>query len=184
MPKRLISSVLVIVASLMTALTAFGSKNVFAAADCLAQPGRDAGPGAHWYYHFDRGNNRKCWYPLQPQPATPQPAPDASTPPAVPSFFSTFFGNLPRPNPPESQQGLPASTGYVTQDETKNGDPSTDPRMVPQPDTIGSVSLKRHRQTPPRPRPQEADRQPVRPLTQAQRDVLFQEYLQWRERQP
>jgi hypothetical protein len=29
------------------------------AADCVAEPNRDAPPGQHWYYH---GTDRKCWY--------------------------------------------------------------------------------------------------------------------------
>jgi hypothetical protein len=32
------------------------------AADCVAEPNRDAPPGQHWYYHLDHANDRKCWY--------------------------------------------------------------------------------------------------------------------------
>ncbi len=32
------------------------------AADCIAEPNRDAPPGQHWYYHLDHANDRKCWY--------------------------------------------------------------------------------------------------------------------------
>jgi hypothetical protein len=32
------------------------------AADCLAEPNRDAPPGQHWYYHLDHAKDRKCWY--------------------------------------------------------------------------------------------------------------------------
>jgi hypothetical protein len=35
-----------------------------AAADaaCIDQPDREAPFGEHWYYHFDRERNRKCWH--------------------------------------------------------------------------------------------------------------------------
>jgi hypothetical protein len=41
-----------------------------AAADCLAEPNRDAPEGLHWYYRIDRENDRKCWYlrTLMPRP--------------------------------------------------------------------------------------------------------------------
>jgi hypothetical protein len=31
-------------------------------AECLVEPNRDTPPGQHWYYHLDRGSDRKCWY--------------------------------------------------------------------------------------------------------------------------
>jgi hypothetical protein len=45
--------------AVMTALI-IGTSPVMA--ECLAEPNRDAPPGQHWYYHLDRGSDRKCWY--------------------------------------------------------------------------------------------------------------------------
>jgi hypothetical protein len=30
--------------------------------DCLAEPNSPAPTGSHWYYHFDKATQRKCWY--------------------------------------------------------------------------------------------------------------------------
>ena len=47
----------------LSILIALGSKGR-AAVDsaCIEQPARDAPSGEHWYYHFDREKNRKCWH--------------------------------------------------------------------------------------------------------------------------
>jgi hypothetical protein len=34
----------------------------WAAPECLAEPSRDPPAGMHWYYRYDRVNDRKCWY--------------------------------------------------------------------------------------------------------------------------
>jgi hypothetical protein len=33
-----------------------------AAPECLIEPNRDPPDGLHWYYRYDRVNDRKCWY--------------------------------------------------------------------------------------------------------------------------
>jgi hypothetical protein len=45
------------------------------AADCVAEPNRDAPPGQHWYYHLDHGTDRKCWYLHATVPAGAAEAP-------------------------------------------------------------------------------------------------------------
>jgi hypothetical protein len=47
-----------------------GTPETARADDCLASPNSPAPGGSHWYYRFDRANQRKCWY-LR---ATVQPA--------------------------------------------------------------------------------------------------------------
>ena len=71
-----------------------------AADDCLTAPNRAPAPGAHWYYHFDRATDRKCWYLVEPPPQAPNPqmpiaqtpqlqlAPEPTPPPAPPGFGS------------------------------------------------------------------------------------------------
>jgi hypothetical protein len=68
----------VAVASLLGALTAFGSNEaVLAAGTCIERPNLKAGQGVHWYYRVDRINHRKCWYvmdedlSLEPPPYLP-----------------------------------------------------------------------------------------------------------------
>jgi hypothetical protein len=58
---RSVLCVPVISAGVIGMMLAIGGGPV-AAADCLTEPNRDAPPGQHWYYHLDRGTDRKCWY--------------------------------------------------------------------------------------------------------------------------
>ena len=58
---RVVLCVPVISAGVIGVALAIGGSPV-AAADCLAEPNRDAPSGQHWYYHLDRGADRKCWY--------------------------------------------------------------------------------------------------------------------------
>ena len=56
--------------------------------DCLAEPNSPAPAGSHWYYHFDKTTQRKCWYihakDQSVQPAAAQATSDpASLPPAA-----------------------------------------------------------------------------------------------------
>jgi hypothetical protein len=57
---RIVLSVPVISAGMIGAALVTGLSP--AAADCLAEPNRDAPPGQHWYYRVDHANDRKCWY--------------------------------------------------------------------------------------------------------------------------
>ncbi len=58
---RVVLCVPAIAAGVIGVVLAVGGSPV-AAADCLTEPNRDAPPGQHWYYHLDRGVDRKCWY--------------------------------------------------------------------------------------------------------------------------
>jgi hypothetical protein len=58
---RCLFRVSAISAGMIGAALAIGVSPVVAA-DCLAEPNRDAPPGQHWYYRGDHANDRKCWY--------------------------------------------------------------------------------------------------------------------------
>src|SRR5215470_19559958 len=38
------------------------NNRVLAGNDCVEQPNQEPVQGAHWYYHYDREKNRKCWH--------------------------------------------------------------------------------------------------------------------------
>ena len=38
------------------------SSAAVAADDCLTEPGKKTPQGQHWYYRFERGTKRQCWY--------------------------------------------------------------------------------------------------------------------------
>lgn len=96
MPKRLIRYIPAVVAGLLCTVIALSPITV-RAADCIEQPSGEPGPGAHWYYHSDHVNNRKCWYlaeagirtiqtealAAQPSPTQP-PVEQAAKRPALP----------------------------------------------------------------------------------------------------
>ncbi len=47
--------------------------------NCLAAPNAPAPGGSHWYFHFDRAKNRKCWH-LRAQGDSSEPANVATRP--------------------------------------------------------------------------------------------------------
>ncbi|MGJ5071442.1 hypothetical protein [Bradyrhizobium oligotrophicum] len=69
---------------------------VLAAEECLAEPTGEKPDGQRWYYRFDRGTNRRCWYlkdangntrdAAAPIRATQQPAPWDFAQPAPPKL--------------------------------------------------------------------------------------------------
>jgi len=88
MSKRLLFYVPVICSRMIGAGLGVGAHTA-AAADCLAEPNRDAPEGLHWYYRIDRENDRKCWYlrtlmPRPPEPAAAEPQRASARPVARP----------------------------------------------------------------------------------------------------
>jgi hypothetical protein len=53
--------------------------------------------------------------------------------------------------------------------------------MMRQPDAEAALAAKPHRQAHARPPAEHADAGSAPPLSQAERDALFQEFLRWRE---
>ena len=85
MPKPVISCVPI---GLLATVIMLGTNYAtLAADDCLAGPNRPPAQGGHWYYRIDHGNNRKCWYLVEPGGPTAeapesQLSPEATPPPA------------------------------------------------------------------------------------------------------
>jgi hypothetical protein len=78
-----------LVATLLAWSISIAASTITARADdCLAEPNSPAPAGSHWYYHFDKATQRKCWYihakDQSVQPAAAQATSDpASLPPAA-----------------------------------------------------------------------------------------------------
>jgi hypothetical protein len=155
------------------------------AADCLAGPNRAPGPGGHWYYHFDRASDRKCWYLVEPPSQTPgaqtpmvqapQPAPEPTpqfAQPSLGSFFSSLSaGFAPTAIPPNT-------TGDVRVLQPAPADEAEPGRQSRMP-----LAAKQHRTVHLRPPAEHAEERPAASPNQAERDALFEEFLRWRERQ-
>ena len=71
------------------------------AADCLTEPNRDAPAGQHWYYHLDRGTDRKCWYLHATVPA------GAAETPAMELQSARAQRRAPPPAEPQRRQAVP-----------------------------------------------------------------------------
>ncbi len=135
---------------------------------CLDQPDRDAAEGEHWYYHFDREKNRKCWHRgsaavVHELPALPR---IERTTRSFSSTLNSMLGQAARsvrnffrqPMPHEPARGEPR---IVQSDATK---PLTIEDIAQQPELY----------------PEErAESRPASSLTLAQRKALFEEFLKW-----
>jgi hypothetical protein len=187
MSKRVSCTPTVCVGVLAAAIMVGANCAAFAADDCLAGPSRAPAPGGHWYYHFDRFSDRKCWYLVEPagpapfaQPPVAQAPPEPSPPPAQPGFGS-FFSSLSAGFTPPSYQPSTTGDGRVMQpapaDDLRTGDaePGRPSHMA--------LASKPHRAVHLRPPAEHAEERPTASLNQAERDQLFEEFLRWRERQ-
>jgi hypothetical protein len=141
---------------------------------CLEQPDRGSPQGEHWYFHFDREKNRKCWHlgAVAAVPAYETPPPRVERTRTLGSSVETAFSDLfkgirklfRRPMPHEAQAGEPR---IIQNDATK-------------PLTIEDIA---------QPQPElPEDRAEVRSpstgnLTPAQRKTLYEEHLKWEELQ-
>jgi hypothetical protein len=188
MSNRVISYGPACVGLLAGAIILSANSATVAAADCLAGPNRASAPGGHWYFHFDRANNRKCWYLVESDarsPATevaqPQPTVEATAPqPAFGSFFSLM-------GLPSAQTGPQPDTinGAARPDDPRNAaQPSPRATSARHPDAQAALTPKPRRPPPARPPVEHADEQPTPAPDQSERDALFQEFLRWRDRKP
>jgi hypothetical protein len=155
----------------LSILISFGSKGrAVADSACIAQPGRDAPQGEHWYYHFDREKNRKCWHlgpgaPVAYESPSPRTERTRSAGVTINSVFSPLFRGirnlLRQPMPHDAIEGEPR---IVQSDATK-------------PLTIEDIAQPQSEF------PEErAETRPAASLSAAQRK-LFEEYLKWEELQ-
>ena len=152
----------------LSASILLGSK---ASADgaCLEQPDRATFQDEHWYYHFDREKNRKCWH-IRTVAAVARelPAPRTERTRTVTSALNSLFGPLLRElrswmRQPMHHEAAAGEPHIVQSDATK---PLTIEDIAqPQPDI-----------------PEErAETRPAASLTPAQKRALFEAYLKWEE---
>lgn len=151
------------------ALVILGTNSrVFAGSECIEQPDREPGQGGHWFYHFDREKNRKCWR-LDAATGTREAVPPrkdqsdavATPTPTIGSVFSTLFRGGPSRSMPQD-----AAAG--------------EPRIIQSNPTrpLKIEDIAQQQQDIPEERP---EARYVTPLTPVQRKALFQEYLRWEE---
>src|SRR5262249_7473731 len=135
------------------------------AAGCIDQPSREPVQGAHWYYHYDREKNRKCWHleDTETRIAAPRIKDQPETV-AGPTFTSVFFGLF---------RGGPAAP--APQDTTLG-----EPRII-QSDPTKPLKIEDIAQHQPDIPEERAEERYVTPLSPAQRKALFEEYLRWEE---
>jgi hypothetical protein len=161
--------------------------------ECLTAPNRAPGPGGHWYFHFDRNQDRKCWYltapapqpaaeeaPASPLAPTVTTAPAPNPPPSFGSIFSSWtagFSSAPAAPPPDTAN----ATAPARPDDAAA---PRQPRAVHRSDSQQAALTPKPRRPPPARAPvAHADDGGTASLTEAERDALFQEFLRWRGRQ-
>lgn len=127
---------------------------------CLEQPNQPATDGARWHLRYDRTKGRKCWV-LVEAAATGR---DATAPQGQPSAASTFssqlaalFGNL-----------TGASPDVAAQSNAPQGNATSAPRKT----QGNAANAERH-----------AVKRAAQPLTEPERQALFEEFLRWHESQ-
>jgi len=170
-------------AALLAGALALGaSSSASAAGNCLANPGRQAEPGSHWYYRIDRATQQKCWYlkradglesaaePSEPAPQTPD------RPPQLFSWLSSAFSNIGRPPAPGAEPD------------------ARDPQTADPARRRKAQAVRRpERSDPPKARSKSTTRQAAQPaavtpaatspLDDPATSELYQDFLQWRARQ-
>jgi hypothetical protein len=79
MAMRALLCVPVTAVGMIGAALALGTGTASAAVECITEPNREPPEGSHWYYRYDRANDRKCWYLRALIPGTaPAPVPAAT----------------------------------------------------------------------------------------------------------
>ena len=176
------------VAGLLAVSIVNRSSRALAASACLKAPNAQAAQGAHWYYHVDRVNHRKCWYvdrsqinpqPEQPAATEPGTAPIEQSKPQSP--FSSLMSQLSKLASPGAPQ--PESAGNSSMPQTNPTAVSATDDIIPKqrvgrPDPAKNAASRRTDRTaavtPPPPRS-------ASPITQEERDALFAQYLRWED---
>jgi hypothetical protein len=145
--------------------------------DCITEPDSQPPQGSRWSYRVDAASNRKCWY-LSKEAAIP--APQAGSPTAqlsksaardAISSAATVDDCLAAPNsrPPQGSHWYYRTDTannrkcwYLSKEAVIPASQATSP-MVAQPSKSATSN-------------------PL-PLSEAEREVLFQQFLQWRKSQ-
>ena len=167
MPRHVYPIVSAVFIVFIFALVALGTNGrVFAGSECIEQPNREPEQGGHWFYHFDRAKNRKCWR-LDAATGTGEAVPpqrdrsDAIAAPTIGSVFSTLFRGRPSASMPQD-----AAAG--------------EPRII-QTNPTKPLKIEDIAQQQPDIPEERPEGRYVTPLSPAQRKALFQEYLRWEE---
>jgi len=168
MPRHAYSIIAATFIVFISALISVGTDGRALAAECIDQPNREPVQGAHWYYHYDREKNRKCWHLEDTETRVEAPPPkdrrEMVAPPAFPSVFSRLF-----------RGGSTAPFTSMPQDTT-----SGEPRII-QSDPTKPLKIEDIAQHQPDIPEERAEERYVTPLSPAQRKALFEEYLRWEE---
>jgi hypothetical protein len=194
MPMRLTSRIPPISASLLAATIAIGTGSAARAArDCIEQPTGEVSHGAHWYYHVDRTNKRKCWYlgvpaAMPPQAASPALAPtELNLQSPISSLLAFLSGGLLSGSPQDIATSDPRTKQVPATKPLKIEDivPTELTRNARHYDSNGILasdwrSSEGRQNAPPQRR---SDQYGAPPINQAERDALFREYLRWQELQ-
>ena len=131
---------------------------------CVLQPGRS---GEHWYFHYDREKNRKCWH-HGPAAVQEAPPPRVERTRTLASTLNSVFSPLLR--------GLKHLFHQPMPHEAVVGEPRIIQSDANQPLTIEDIAQ------PQADFPEErAETRPVTLLTPAQRRALYEEYLKWED---
>jgi hypothetical protein len=134
---------------------------------CVLQPGRDLRSGEHWYFHYDREKNRKCWH-HGPAAVQEAPLPRVERTRTLASTLNSVFSPLFRELKHLFRQPM--------RHEAVVGEPRIIQSDANQPLTIEDIA---------QPQPdlpeERAETRLVTPLTLAQRRALYEEYLKWED---
>jgi hypothetical protein len=189
MRMRLTSRVPPIFASLLATMIAIGTGSAARAArDCIEQPTGQVSQGAHWYYHVDRTNKRRCWYlgmpaATPPQAASPELQPTEPIPPSpISSLFTFLSGGLLSGSPQDIAKSDPHANQVPATKPLKIEDivPTELTRSARRYDSNGILASEWRQNSPPQRR---SDQYGAPPINQSERDALFREYLRWQELQ-
>jgi hypothetical protein len=148
---------------------------------CLDQPTQPAAEGARWSAHYDRAKGRKCWILVDASTnghdaTAPQAQPNAAATPGpveqLSSQIASLLGNLtgasanatPQVNAP---QASPASVPRKPQGNGANAGKADNSVRADQRSAGEAHAAKRGSP----------------PLTELEREALFEEFLRWQESQ-
>jgi len=172
MPGHVCSVISMVVILIFAPITPGINDRVLAGSECAEQPDREPSQGAHWYYHYDREKNRKCWHLNVAVARTQEAAPSQQgqsasltvAEPTIGSVFSALFGG-----------SANAPSGPMLQDTVAG-----EPRII-QSDSTRPLKIEDIAQQQPNIPEERAEQRYITPLSAAQRSALFQEYLRWEE---
>jgi hypothetical protein len=158
MRKHTISTIAAGAAGVGAMVIVLAADRALAAGECLDRPTHDG----HWYSRFDPVKQRKCWYLVDQSAAAPtaRTAPQQPEPSPSPSLLS-FFDSL--------------RTGFIGANPPATDADAKRPAAADHPKPKKHIQQASH---PPSVEP--AAEASEAPLTETERQVLFQQFLEWR----